>query len=977
MRFEGALVLLFGLFTYHALADTHYYNFTIQDTAYTRLCLTKSILTVNGRFPGPTIDARNGDIVIVNVINQAEYNITIHWHGVDQPRNPWSDGPEYITQCPIQPGSNFTYRVDLSEKEGTVWWHAHSDWDRATVHGAIVVRPRLGDSFPFAQPAGEIPLILGEWWKANVSEVIADALRTGADPKISDAYTINGLPGDQYPCSENDTFTAEVETGKTYLLRVVNAAINNELFFAIEGHRLTVVGADAAYTKTFDTDYIMITPGQTFDLLLNANSTAGSRHYIAARAYASADGVDFDTTITTGILQYSNSSSSSSPQPTLPSSLPASNDTNAATSFVAGLRSLASTKHPANVPQTIDRRIVITVAVNLLPCEPGNTCHGPQDDRLSASLNNISFVSPVVDILEAYYRNISGVFGTGFPDEPPLAYNYTADTLPAFLLFPRRATEVKVLEYNTSVEVVFQGTNLLAGENHPMHLHGFSFYVVGRGFGNFDNTTDPSTYNLVDPPFENTVGVPKNGWAAIRFVARNPDPRDALHTPVHGVDQPRNPWSDGPEYITQCPIQPGSNFTYRVDLRDKEGTVWWHAHSDWDRATVHGVIVVRPRLGGSFPFAQPAGEIPLVLGEWWKANVSEVIAEALRTGGSPNVSDAFTINGQPGELYPCSKNDTFNAEVETGKTYLLRVVNAAINSEIFFAIEGHRLTVVGTDAAYTKPFGTDYIMITPGETFDLLLKANSTAGSRHYIAARAYAPAVGVPFVTTITTAILRYSNSSSSSPQPTLPSSLPVSNDTDAATAFVTGLRSLASTEHPIDVPQTIDRRIVITVAVNLLSCETGNTCAGPQGDRFAASLNNISFQTPVIDILDAYYRNISGVFGTGFPNEPPLPYNYTDTTFPGFLLFPRRATEVKVLEHNTNVEVVFQGTNLIAGDNHPMHLHGFSFYVVGRGFGNFNNETDPSTYNLVDPPFENTVGVPKSGWAAIRFRARNPVDE
>jgi laccase len=38
---------------------------------------------------------------------------------VDQPRNPWFDGPEYITQCPIRPGANFTYRIVLSEEEGT------------------------------------------------------------------------------------------------------------------------------------------------------------------------------------------------------------------------------------------------------------------------------------------------------------------------------------------------------------------------------------------------------------------------------------------------------------------------------------------------------------------------------------------------------------------------------------------------------------------------------------------------------------------------------------------------------------------------------------------------------------------------------------------------------------------------------------------------------------------------------------------
>ncbi|KAA8537995.1 hypothetical protein F0562_027425 [Nyssa sinensis] len=53
------------------------------------------------------------------------------WYGVKQPRNPWSDGAEYITQRAIEPGTNFTYKVIFSIEEGTLWWHAHSDWTRA------------------------------------------------------------------------------------------------------------------------------------------------------------------------------------------------------------------------------------------------------------------------------------------------------------------------------------------------------------------------------------------------------------------------------------------------------------------------------------------------------------------------------------------------------------------------------------------------------------------------------------------------------------------------------------------------------------------------------------------------------------------------------------------------------------------------------------------------------------------------------
>lgn len=86
-----------------------------------------------------------------------------------------------------------------------------------------------------------------------------------------------------------------------------------------------------------------------------------------------------------------------------------------------------------------------------------------------------------------------------------------------------QGTKVKVLDYNETVEIVFQGTNVMGGAvNHPMHLHGHSFYVLGFGFGPFDPVKDPKGYNLVDPPYVATFVTPKNGWLTIRFVADNP-----------------------------------------------------------------------------------------------------------------------------------------------------------------------------------------------------------------------------------------------------------------------------------------------------------------------------------------------------------------------------------------------------------------------------------------------------------------------
>ena len=46
----------------------------------TRLCHTKSIVSVNGQFPGPPIIAREGDRVVVKVVNHVQNNVTIHWY---------------------------------------------------------------------------------------------------------------------------------------------------------------------------------------------------------------------------------------------------------------------------------------------------------------------------------------------------------------------------------------------------------------------------------------------------------------------------------------------------------------------------------------------------------------------------------------------------------------------------------------------------------------------------------------------------------------------------------------------------------------------------------------------------------------------------------------------------------------------------------------------------------------------------------
>lgn len=311
-------------------------------------------------------------------------------------------------------------------------------------------------------------------------------------------------------------------SNQTYLLRIVNAALNTILFFSIAKHNLTVVGSDGSYTKPLTTDYIAISPGQTMDALLFTNQNSSCLYYMAARAYSSGTNVSFDNTTTTALLQYQRNDVVPSQSPLFSTSLPDYNDTKSAFNFITRVRSLADNDHQINVPLNITTKLVSTVSINTFPCPENRSCKGPNGTRLVASMNNISFVQPSVAILDAYYHHINGVFENDFPRFPPLLFDFTSDYLPLELELPKRGTKVRILDYGSTVEVVFQGTNLVSGIDHPMHLHGYSFFVVGYGFGNFNEERDKLGYNLVDPPLLNTVIVPKNGWTTVRFKATNP-----------------------------------------------------------------------------------------------------------------------------------------------------------------------------------------------------------------------------------------------------------------------------------------------------------------------------------------------------------------------------------------------------------------------------------------------------------------------
>ncbi|RCV39294.1 hypothetical protein SETIT_8G211800v2 [Setaria italica] len=531
-----AALIFFSVIALSAGTAIVEHTFVVTQVTMTHLCKDTLVTVVNGQLPGPAIEVTEGDSIAVHVVNKSPFNLTIHWHGVRQLLNCWADGVPMITQRPILPDHNFTYRFDASGQEGTLWWHAHVPCLRATIHGILIIRPRHGAiSYPFPKPHKEIPIIIGEWWDLEDLGQVDRHLRHYVADDYFKASTINAKLGDLYNCSGvvEEAYKLDLEPGKTYLLRVLNAALFSEYYLKIAGHKFIVVAGDANYVSPYTTDTIAIAPGQTFDALVVADASPGRYYMVAMPNQPPKPDYQSPVLPTRGVLQYSNGAGGNQPGDVPMSPEMPDNHNHMLSFYFHG--NLTSLHHPRHlpVPKRIDERLFITLGLGSV-CRQGQSCErGAESDEVIvvATMNNISYELPTVSrpLLEAHYQNPSNIdWLQELPDVPPRVFNFTDNSLiptgpkEEQLEPTSKAALARRFRYGAVVDVVFQSTSMLQSESNPMHLHGHDMFVLAQGSGNYDMERDVAKYNLVNPPLVNTVLVPRLGWVAVRFIADNP-----------------------------------------------------------------------------------------------------------------------------------------------------------------------------------------------------------------------------------------------------------------------------------------------------------------------------------------------------------------------------------------------------------------------------------------------------------------------
>ena len=111
--------------------------------------------TYNGRVPGPTLRAREGEKLRVNFINASAHPHTMHFHGIHRDL---SDGVPGIGAGNIGPGESTTYEFDATPF-GLHLYHCHStplaEHIAKGLYGTFIIDPKAG-----RPPADELVMVM-------------------------------------------------------------------------------------------------------------------------------------------------------------------------------------------------------------------------------------------------------------------------------------------------------------------------------------------------------------------------------------------------------------------------------------------------------------------------------------------------------------------------------------------------------------------------------------------------------------------------------------------------------------------------------------------------------------------------------------------------------------------------------------------------------------------------------------------------
>ena len=237
------------------------------------------VFAYNGHVPGPTLDVREGDHVIIHFKNNLPEPTTVHWHGIHLPVE--SDGSPFQ---PIAPGETHDYAFIVRPgTAGTYWYHPHPD--RRTgfaigkgLFGGIVVH------------AADDPLVL-----------IPEKLLILSDNRFLHDGTIdfpepashhggideeNGREGPVLFVNGHVMPALTIRSGEVQRWRIANASAGRIYRIALTGHTFLQVGSDGGlFEKPVVLKEILLTTGERVEVLVRGSDVPGAKSVLQNLPY--------------------------------------------------------------------------------------------------------------------------------------------------------------------------------------------------------------------------------------------------------------------------------------------------------------------------------------------------------------------------------------------------------------------------------------------------------------------------------------------------------------------------------------------------------------------------------------------------------------------------------------------------------------------------------------------------------------------
>jgi FtsP/CotA-like multicopper oxidase with cupredoxin domain len=218
------------------LADGDTYELEIAPVSKQISDATVRMLAYNGSIPGPTLRVTEGSTVSVRATNRADYDTTVHWHGLRLENQ--FDGT-HETQAPIPLGETFTYLLTFPDP-GIYWYHPHIREDYGQelgLYGNILVVPADPEYWPPADR--EIALTL--------DDVLIEDGRIAAFSRSETTYVAMGRFGNVMLVSGEPNLSLTAKRGEVVRFFLTNTANTRVFNVMVPGARMKLVGADSGH----------------------------------------------------------------------------------------------------------------------------------------------------------------------------------------------------------------------------------------------------------------------------------------------------------------------------------------------------------------------------------------------------------------------------------------------------------------------------------------------------------------------------------------------------------------------------------------------------------------------------------------------------------------------------------------------------------------------------------------------------------